>query len=51
LAKSKGGQSVSKRENGILEKLIEVLSSSEDELIDEWLDCFERYTNHRFIDG
>ena len=29
LAKSKGGQSVSKRENGILEKLIEVLSSSD----------------------
>ena len=30
----------------ILEKLIEVLPSSEDEVIDEWLDRLERHTKH-----
>lgn len=30
----------------ILEKLIEVLPSSEDEVIDEWLDSLERHTKH-----
>ena len=39
-----------KEEIEILEKLIEVLSSSEDEVIDEWLDRLERHTKHRFTD-
>ncbi len=34
----------------ILEKLIEVLPSSEDEVIDEWLDRLESHTKHRFTD-
>ena len=39
-----------KEEIEILEKLIEVLPSSEDEVIDEWLDRLERHTKHRFTD-
>ena len=39
-----------KEEIKILEKLIEVLPSSEDEVIDEWLDRLERHTKHRFTD-
>ena len=39
-----------KQEIEILEKLIEVLPSSEDEVIDEWLDRLERHTKHRFTD-
>ena len=39
-----------KEEIEILEKLIEVLPSSEDEVIDEWLDRLERHTKHRFKD-
>ena len=39
-----------KEEIEILEKLIEVLLSSEDEIIDEWLDRLERHTKHRFTD-
>ena len=39
-----------KEEIEILEKLIEVLPSSEDEVIDEWLDRLERHTKRRFID-
>ena len=35
-----------KEEIEILEKLIEVLPSSEDEVIDEWLDRLERHTKH-----
>ena len=39
-----------KEEIQILEKLIEVLPSSEDEVIDEWLDRLESHTKHRFTD-
>ena len=39
-----------KEEIEILEKLIEVLPSSEDEVIDEWLDRLERHNNHTFTD-
>ena len=39
-----------KKEIKILEKLIEVLPSSKDEVIDEWLDRLERHTKHRFTD-
>ena len=39
-----------KEEIKILEKLIEVLPSSEDTVIDEWLDRLERHTKHRFTD-
>ena len=39
-----------KEEIEILEKLIEVLPSSEDEVIGEWLDRLERHTKHRFKD-
>ena len=39
-----------KEEMKILEKLIEVLPSSKDEVIDEWLDRLERHTKHRFTD-
>ena len=39
-----------KEEIEILEKLIEVLPSSEDEVIDEWLDRLERHTKHRLED-
>ena len=39
-----------KEEIEILEKLIEVLPSSEDEVIDEWLHRLEIHTNHRFTD-
>ena len=35
-----------KEEIEIPEKLIEVLPSSEDEVIDEWLDRLERHTKH-----
>ena len=35
-----------KEEIEILEKLIEVLPSSEDEVIDEWMDRLERHTKH-----
>ena len=39
-----------KKEIKIFEKLIEVLPSSEDEVIDEWPDRLERHTKHRFTD-
>ena len=39
-----------KEEIEILEKLIEVLPSSEVEVIDEWLDRLERHIKHRFTD-
>ena len=39
-----------KEEIKTLEKLIEVLPSSEDEVIDEWPDRLERHTKHRFTD-
>ncbi len=39
-----------KEEIEILEKLIEVLPPSEDEVIDEWLGRLERHTKHRFKD-
>ena len=38
-----------KEEIEILEKLIEVLPSSEDEVIDEWLDRLERKTHKASI--
>ena len=39
-----------KEEIKILEKPIEVLPSSENEVIDEWLDLLERHTKNRFTD-